>query len=107
MVAGGEGTEGGRGGAQGEGAEQGEGPSTFKPHTLGDLDLDAILGTVLSEQAATVVAWQRDVPGSWGALAARSVLATRQALGRSLTDAERRIIWQALWDRLGTVPREP
>jgi hypothetical protein len=68
-----------------------------------DLDLDAILQPVLAEQAATVAAWLRDEPGSWGALAGQAILATRRALARSLSDAERRIVWQAMWDRLGTI----
>ena len=70
-----------------------------------DLDLDAILNSVLAEHAATVDAWLRDEPGSWGALAGQAILATRRALRRSLSDAERRIVWQAMWDRLGAIKR--
>jgi hypothetical protein len=66
-----------------------------------DIDLDTVLASVLTEQAATVDAWLRDEPGSWGALAGQAVLAARRALGRRLTETERRIVWQALWDRLG------
>lgn len=65
-----------------------------------DFDLDAILLATLNEQAGLVAAWLRDEPGSWGALAGQAIIATRRALGRSLTDAERRIVWQTLWDRL-------
>lgn len=65
-----------------------------------EADLDAILSAVLREQTATVAAWRRDEPGSWGALAGHAVLAARRALGRRLTDAERRVVWQQLWDRL-------
>ncbi len=36
-------------------------------------------------------------PKAWGALAARGVTALRQRLGRSLTEAERRALWDALW----------
>ena len=67
---------------------------------LADLDLDAILTATLAEQAGLVAAWTRDEPGSWGALAGRAIIATRRALGRGLTDAERRIVWQRLWERL-------
>lgn len=67
---------------------------------LTDIDLDTVLASVLAEQAATVDAWLRDEPGSWGALAGQAVLAARRALGRRLTEPERRIVWQALWDRL-------
>lgn len=68
--------------------------------SLPDLDLDAILAATLTEQARLVAAWLRDEPGSWGALAGQTIIATRRALGRGLTDTERRIVWQALWDRL-------
>lgn len=68
--------------------------------TLNGADLDALLGTVIVDHATTVAAWLRDEPGSWGALAGQAVLAIRRALGRSLTAGERRIVWQALWDRL-------
>lgn len=74
--------------------------------SLPDLDLEPILGVVLDAHGATVAAWLRDEPGSWGALAGQAVLATRRALGRSLSDAERRIVWQALWDRLVALRRE-
>jgi hypothetical protein len=70
-----------------------------------DLDLDAILQPVLAEHAATVAAWLRDEPGSWGTLAGQAILATRRVLGRSLSDAERRIVWQAMWDKLGAIKR--
>jgi hypothetical protein len=68
--------------------------------TLADLDLTPLLAAVVAEHTGLVAAWLRDEPGSWGALAAQAILATRRALGRSLTDAERRIVWQALWDQL-------
>ncbi len=67
---------------------------------LADINLDTVLAPVLAEQAATVDAWLRDEPGSWGALAGQAVLAARRALGRRLTETERRIVWQTLWDRL-------
>jgi hypothetical protein len=68
--------------------------------SLLDLDLDGILAATIAEHDLLVAAWTRDEPGSWGALAGQAIIATRRALGRSLTDAERRIVWQALWDRL-------
>ena len=64
------------------------------------IDLDAVLSRVLAEHGDTVAAWLRDEPGSWGALAGQGVLAARKALGRRLTEAERRVVWQRLWDRL-------
>ncbi len=73
--------------------EQGSSP-------LDGIDLDAVLAPILAEERTTVEAWLRDEPGSWGALAGRAILAARVALGRRLTDAERRVVWQAMWDRL-------
>ena len=36
-------------------------------------------------------------PKSWGALAAKGILAFRELAGRAPTDGERRAIWSALW----------
>ena len=36
-------------------------------------------------------------PKAWGALAGHGVTALRERLGRSVTDAERRALWTALW----------
>ncbi len=72
---------------------------------LTDLDLAAIVAAVVAEHAGLVDAWLRDESGSWGALAAQAILATRRTLGRSLTDAERRIVWQTLWDKLTAIRR--
>jgi hypothetical protein len=63
-------------------------------------DLDAILAATVIEHDRLVAAWLRDEPGSWGALAGQAIIATRRALGRGLTDAERRLVWQRLWERL-------
>lgn len=77
-----------------------------RPHTtLATLDLDAILISVLAERPHEVAAWLRDEPGSWGALAGQSIVATRTALGRRLTASERRAVWQRLWDRLTALRR--
>ena len=70
---------------------------------LADLDLAAILAAVTAEDSGLVAAWLRDEPGSWGALAGQAVLMTHRALGRRLTDTERRVVWQALWDRLTAI----
>ena len=71
--------------------------------SFANLDRTMILAAVIAEHTGLVAAWSRDEPGSWGALAAQAILATRRALGRSLTDAERRIVWQALWDQLTAI----
>ena len=55
---------------------------------------------VLRAHQAQVRGWLADEPGAWGYLAGQAVLAERRRLGRSLTERERRAVWQALWDRL-------
>ena len=76
-------------------------PAGDRPHSpTGAVDLDAVLAAVLAERQADLAAWLRDEPGSWGRLAGQGVLAARRALGRGLTDTERRVVWQCLWDRL-------
>ncbi len=74
--------------------------------TLADLDLDATLRSLLASHAATVAAWRRNEPGAWGALAAQAILATHRALGRKLTERERRVVWEVMW-RLLTDPSPP
>ncbi len=58
------------------------------------------LKAVIDSHPEKVRAWLADEPGAWGFLAGQAVLAERRRLGRGLTDRERRIVWQALWDRL-------
>lgn len=69
-------------------------------------DLDAILADVIAEHRERVDAWLRDEPGAWGALAAQGILAARRALGRRLTEAERRAVWQRLWEMLSALRRQ-
>ena len=68
--------------------------------TLADLDLDATLRPILASHATTVEAWRRNEPGAWGALAAQAILATHRALGRKLTEGERRVVWDSMWRML-------
>lgn len=70
------------------------------PATLADLDLDATLRPILTTHAAIVAAWRRNEPGTWGAIAAQAILAARRALNRPLTDPERRIVWNIMWQLL-------
>lgn len=73
---------------------------TPEPTTLDDIDLPAILSAVLAAHPPFVDAWLTNQPGTWGALAGQGIIATRCALDRPLTDTERRIVWQTLWDHL-------
>jgi len=60
---------------------------------------DAVAFTVARHQER-VAAWARSEPGSWGYLAGQAVLACRKRLGRSLTEPERRVVWDLLWRTL-------
>lgn len=59
----------------------------------------AVVATV-ARHPEKVAAWLRNGPGSWGFLAGQAVVACRNELGRSLTDAERRAVWDLLWRTL-------
>ena len=62
---------------------------------------------VIQAHPDTVVLWLANQPGAWGNLAGQAVLAARRALGRSLTDAERRAVWAVLWGTLTALRRQP
>ena len=67
--------------------------------------LDALLVGVIREHRDKVVDWINDVPGSWGFLAGRAVLACKEHKGEPLTNDERRIVWHRMWELL-TVLKE-
>jgi hypothetical protein len=69
-------------------------------------DLDPILGQVIRDHKAKVVGWLKNEPGCWGFLAGQAVTATRQQAERSLTDTERRLVWDRLWWLLENIKRE-
>jgi hypothetical protein len=58
------------------------------------------VAAVIEGNPERVRAWLANEPGAWGYLAGQAVLAERRRLGRSLTERERRAVWQALWDAL-------
>jgi hypothetical protein len=59
---------------------------------------------VLAAYPDRVSAWRASQPGAWGFLAGQGVLACRRRLGRSLTDRERRVVWDSLWRALNALP---
>lgn len=59
----------------------------------------------LADHRETVDAWIEGTPKTWGFLAGQVVLACRRSLGRSLTEAERRLVWDRLWRQLQTERR--
>jgi hypothetical protein len=68
--------------------------------------VDDPLQQVIESHPERVRAWLANEPGAWGFLAGQAVLAERRRRGRSLTERERRAVWQALWDRLVRMKRE-
>lgn len=70
----------------------------------------ALAGAVratLADNPTVVAGWLTGAPKTWGSLAGRAVGAARRTLGRELTEAERRAVWQALWDGLEALRRAP
>ena len=68
--------------------------------------LAPILGGVVLDNREKVQGWIRDESGCWGYLAGKAVTATRDRLGRTLNDEERRLVWHRLWWVLENVKRE-
>lgn len=69
-------------------------------------DLDPLLGQVVRDHQNKVVGWMKNEPGCWGFLAGQAVTAVRRQQGRSLSDAERRLVWDRLWRMLAYIKRE-
>ena len=67
--------------------------------------LDSLLVAVIKDNRDRVVDWINDVPGSWGFLAGRAVLACKEHKGEPLTNSERRVVWHRMWELL-TVLKE-
>jgi hypothetical protein len=59
--------------------------------------IEEAVQAAIHDHAPTVQRWLAGQPGSWGFLAAKAVIACRDRLGRPLTPAERRQVWQRLW----------
>ena len=70
----------------------------LEPEILGPL-----LENIILENREKVVGWIKGEPGCWGFLAGKAVTACRSKAGRSLSDGERRIVWNRLWTFLGQV----
>ena len=68
--------------------------------------LDALLAAVINEHRGKVVDWINDVPGSWGFLAGRAVLACKEHKGEPLTDPERRVVWHRMWELLTALKQQ-
>ena len=62
--------------------------------------LDRVLVNVITSDKDKVISWVRGEPGSWGFLAGKAVTAYRTELDRSLTEKERKIVWERLWSFL-------
>lgn len=64
--------------------------------------LETCVDGALRDSADAVARFRRNEPGAWGHIAGQAVLACRGHLGRPLTEAERRQVWAAAWQRLAT-----
>lgn len=65
------------------------------------------MGDVLRDHPEAVARWLADQPGAWGYLAGHGVMAARRALGRQLTEEERREVWSLLWHLLTSLRAAP
>jgi len=63
-------------------------------------NIEVVLDQVINENKDAVDQWMSNKPGSWGAIAGKAVIAARSQLGRSLTETEKRTVWQTLWNKL-------
>ncbi|MQG21824.1 MAG: hypothetical protein FI725_07570 [SAR202 cluster bacterium] len=61
-----------------------------------DAAQDAV-GRTIEEYPDVILKWKKNERGSWGFLAGRAVIMCKQNLQRSLSDRERRDVWQLLW----------
>ena len=59
--------------------------------------LGPLLESVIRENREKVLGWVNGEPGSWGFLAGKAVTACRSEAGRTLSDGERRMVWNRLW----------
>jgi hypothetical protein len=64
---------------------------------VGPENLGQSLDNVVRENWDKVVGWIKGEPGCWGFLAGKAVNHCRAKAGRSLSDGERRIVWNRLW----------
>lgn len=68
-------------------------------------DIAAVIERVINENETIVNNWLAGKPGSWGALAGKAIVAATKHANRSLSDAEKRVVWQLLWDKLNAIRR--
>ncbi len=59
--------------------------------------VDPILAEVVKGNQDKVAGWIKGEPGAWGFLAGQGVAAVRSSAGRTLENAERRLVWSRLW----------
>ena len=63
-------------------------------------EIETLAERVVSENQALARDAAAGVPKTWGALAARGIVALKERLRRAPTEAERRAMWDALWRAL-------
>jgi hypothetical protein len=62
--------------------------------------LDDVVFCVLSDNSETVEEWLDNLPRSWGKLAGLAIILSKDRIGRTLIDSERRMVWNHLWINL-------
>ena len=62
--------------------------------------LGSTVTDIIQNNPVAVKRWIAQEPGAWGFLAGKAVLAAKEKLGRRLSQAERRILWDLLWREL-------
>ena len=64
------------------------------------LVIQEVIDSTITDHAESVTNWMEQKKGSWGFLAGQAVLKYKAKLKRTLTQQERRQIWESLWNRL-------
>ena len=77
---------------------------TFNP--LEPQNLGPLLEIVVQENREKVVGWMKGEPGCWGFLSGKAVAACRSKAGRSLSDGERRVVWNRFWAMLEQIKNQ-
>ena len=70
------------------------------------MNVEPIIDRVISDNADTVKEWIDNKPGSWGGISGKALIAVKNSEDRSLTDDEKKLVWQVLWTKLEKIKLE-
>jgi hypothetical protein len=68
--------------------------------------LESVVADIIQNNPLVVKRWVAGEPGTWGFLAGKAVLATKEKLGRKLCQSERRVVWGLLWAQLQVIAQQ-